>query len=110
MTFRFLRAFEPSFLDHASTWYKRTIPAFLVIKPCLLNTLGHFVTGWCLVLELMFTLARALKSYPLQSGGLLPLERVLIGLAKPAIVYHEALNLIFPVVLPRGSDFLTMAG
>ena len=39
-----------------------------------------------------------LKSFPLQPGGLLALESVLIGLAKPATVYHEALN-NFQVIL-----------
>ncbi|GJL57599.1 MAG: Na(+)/H(+) antiporter NhaB [Nitrospirales bacterium] len=94
----FLRAFEQNFLDHAPRWYKGTILAFLIINPCLLYTVGPFVTGWCLVLEFIFTLSMALKSYPLQPGGLLALEAVLIGLAKPATVYHEALN-NFQVIL-----------
>ncbi|MEO8327216.1 MAG: sodium/proton antiporter NhaB [Nitrospirota bacterium] len=94
----FLRAFEQNFLDHAPRWYKGTILAFLIINPSLLYTVGPFVTGWCLVLEFIFTLAMALKSNPLQPGGLLALEAVLIGLAKPATVYHEALN-NFQVIL-----------
>ena len=40
----------------------------------------------------------ALKSYPLQPGGLLALEAVLIGMAKPETVYQEALN-NFQVIL-----------
>lgn len=98
MVLPFLRAFEQNFLDHAPRWYKGTILAFLILNPCLLYTVGPFVTGWCLVLEFIFTLAMALKSYPLQPGGLLALEAVLIGLAKPATVYHEALN-NFQVIL-----------
>lgn len=98
MTLSFLRAFEQNFLDHAPRWYKGTILAFLIINPCLLYTVGPFVTGWCLVLEFILTLAMALKSYPLQPGGLLALEAVLIGLAKPATVYQEALN-NFQVIL-----------
>ncbi len=98
MALPFLRAFEQNFLDHAPRWYKGTILAFLIINPCLLYTLGPFVTGWCLVLEFIFTLAMALKSYPLQPGGLLALEAVLIGLAQPDTVYHEALN-NFQVIL-----------
>jgi len=94
----FLRAFEQNFLDHAPRWYKGTILAFLIFNPCLLYTVGPFVTGWCLVLEFIFTLSMALKSYPLQPGGLLALEAVLIGLAKPATAYHEALN-NFQVIL-----------
>ncbi len=94
----FFRAFEQNFFDHAPRWYKGTILAFLIVNPCLLYTVGPFVTGWCLVLEFIFTLSMALKSYPLQPGGLLALEAVLIGLAKPATVYHEALN-NFQVIL-----------
>lgn len=94
----FLRACEQNFLDHAPRWYKGTILAFFIINPCLLYTVGLFVTGWCLVLEFIFTLAMGLKSYPLQPSGLLALEAVLIGLAKPASVYHEALN-NFQVIL-----------
>ena len=94
----FIRAFEQNFLDHAPRWYKGTILAFLIVNPCLLYAAGPFFTGWCLVLEFIFTLSMALKSYPLQPGGLLALEAVLIGLAKPATVYHEALN-NFQVIL-----------
>ena len=93
-----LSAFGHNFLDHAPGWYKATILGFLILNPCLLYTVGPFVTGWCLILEFIFTLAMALKSYPLQPGGLLALEAVLIGLAKPQTVYHEALN-NFQVIL-----------
>ena len=91
-------AFGQNFLDHAPGWYKATIVAFLLLNPCLLYAAGPFVTGWVLIVEFIFTLAMALKSYPLQPGGLLALEAVLIGLAKPQTVYHEALN-NFQVIL-----------
>jgi Na+/H+ antiporter NhaB len=39
-------------------------------------SVGPCVTGWCLILEFIFTLAMALKSYPLQPGRLLALEAV----------------------------------
>ncbi len=94
----FLLAFGQNFLDHAPRWYKLTILGFLLLNPMLLLTLGPFFTGWCLILEFIFTLALALKSYPLQPGGLLALEAVLIGMAKPETVYHEALN-NFQVIL-----------
>ncbi|MCA9466640.1 MAG: hypothetical protein KC643_14535, partial [Nitrospira sp.] len=97
MTSIFL-AFGQNFLDHAPRWYKATIVAFLLLNPCLLYAAGPFVTGWVLIVEFIFTLAMALKSYPLQPGGLLALEAVLIGLAKPQTVYHEALN-NFQVIL-----------
>lgn len=98
MTVTFLSAFEQNFLDHAPRWYKGTILGFLLINPCLLYTVGPFVTGWCLILEFIFTLAMALKGYPLQPGGLLAIEAVLIGMAKSETVYHEALN-NFQVIL-----------
>ena len=98
MTTSFLRAFGQNFLDHAPSWYKLTILGFLILNPILFMTIGPFFTGWALIMEFIFTLAMALKSYPLQPGGLLALEAVLIGLAKPATVYHEALN-NFQVIL-----------
>ena len=65
-----------NFLNHTPTWYKLTILGFLLLNPVLLMTVGPFVTGWVLILEFIFTLAMALKSYPLQPGGLLAMARV----------------------------------
>ena len=87
-----------NFLGHTPAWYKQTIVAFLLVNPLLLLTVGPFVTGWILILEFIFTLAMALKSYPLQPGGLLAIEAVLLGMASPETVYHEALN-NFQVIL-----------
>lgn len=67
MVLIFLRAFEQDFFDHVRWWYKRTVLAFLFTSHfCCIPS----VTGWCFVLEFIFTLAMALKSYPLQPGGL----------------------------------------
>ena len=87
-----------NFLNHTPTWYKLTILAFLLLNPVLILTVGAYVTGWVLILEFIFTLAMALKSYPLQPGGLLAIEAVLLGMTTPAMVYHETLN-NFPVIL-----------
>ena len=39
--------------------------------------ISPFVAGWLLILEFIFTMAMALKCYPLQPGGLLaPLIRL----------------------------------
>ena len=92
------QALIQNFLSHTPTWYKLTILGFLVLNPILLMSLGSFFTGWVLILEFIFTLAMALKSYPLQPGGLLALEAVLLGMTTPATVYHEALN-NFQVIL-----------
>lgn len=50
------------------------------------------VTGWCFALEFIFTLAMAFKFILCSLVVCLALEAMLIGLAKPATVYHEALN------------------
>ncbi|WP_447969381.1 sodium/proton antiporter NhaB [Nitrospira sp. M1] len=92
------QALAQNFLGYAPNWYKFVIIGFLLINPLLQLTLGPFVTGWILILEFIFTLAMALKSYPLQPGGLLAIEAVALGMATPATVYHEALN-NFQVIL-----------
>jgi NhaB family Na+:H+ antiporter len=78
-----------NFLGHAPGSYKLAIIAFLAINPLLLAVAGPFVTGWILVLEFIYTLAMALRCYPLQPGGLLALEAIFIGLATPERVYME---------------------
>ncbi len=45
-----------------------------------------------LVLEFILTLAMALRCYPLQPGGLLAIEAVIIGMASPETVYEEAVT------------------
>ena len=62
------------FLGDSPDWYKNTIIAFLVINPItllILNSMdlnGNFIVGWMILLEFIFTLALALKCYPLQPG------------------------------------------
>jgi NhaB family Na+:H+ antiporter len=91
-------ALRRNFLGHSPDWYKTTIVVFLVINPILVLTLGPFVAGWALVVEFIFTLAMALKCYPLQPGGLLAIEAIVIGLASPEMVLHEA-ERNFPVIM-----------
>ncbi|MEG6616406.1 sodium/proton antiporter NhaB [Peptococcaceae bacterium 1198_IL3148] len=94
----FGQAFRTNFLGDAPNWYKTTILAFLVLNPILMFTVGPYVTGWLLIAEFIFTLAMALKCYPLPAGGLLAIEAVVLGLTSPEAIYHEvALNL--PVIL-----------
>lgn len=78
-----------NFLGPSPTWYKQTIVAFLVLNPIALYLLGPFVTGWILIGEFIFTLALALRCYPLQPGGLLAIQAVLLGMTSPEAVYHE---------------------
>lgn len=87
-----------NFLGNAPSWYKLAIIAFLVINPVMLVMAGPFITGWVLIGEFIFTLAMALKCYPLPAGGLLAFQAVAIGLTRPETVYREALN-NFEVIL-----------
>lgn len=82
-------AFLDNFLGNSPEWYKITILAFLVINPILFYQVSPFIAGWALILQFIFTLAMALKCYPLQSGGLLAIEAILIGMASPGDVWHE---------------------
>ncbi|NNF60724.1 MAG: sodium/proton antiporter NhaB [Gammaproteobacteria bacterium] len=94
----FTQAFTRNFLGHSPDWYKLAIIGFLVINPIALFVVGEFWTGWLLVIEFIFTLAMALKCYPLAPGGLLAIEAVLLGMTSPGHVYDEALH-NFPVIL-----------
>ena len=92
-------AFTENFLGRSPDWYKMTIISFLVINPCaIFLTDNTFVVGWMLIAEFIFCLAMALKCYPLQPGGLLAIEAVLIGLTSPEAVYAETLH-NFPVIM-----------
>lgn len=83
-----MEAFK-SFLGNSPTWYKYAIIGFLIINPILLFTIGPAATGWVIIGEFILTLAMALKCYPLQAGGLIALEVVLLGLTNSHTVYHE---------------------
>ncbi len=93
-----LGAYWDNFLGQAPDWYKFTIVFFLFANPVLLAVAGPFVTGWCVVLEFIFTLAMALRCYPLQPGGLIALEAIVIGLSSTATVEHEVFDK-FSVIL-----------
>lgn len=84
-----MNAMRANFLGHAPGWYKFTILAFLIINPILVFTAGPYVAGWVLIGEFIFTLAMALKCYPLQPGGLLALQAVFLQLTTPDMVKHE---------------------
>ena len=83
------------FLGNSPIWYKKTIVAFLIINPIalvLFNSIGmngNFIVGWMFLLEFIFTLALALKCYPLQPGGLLAIEAIVLGLTTTKGIYYE---------------------
>jgi NhaB family Na+:H+ antiporter len=87
-----------NFLGEAPNWYKLTILGFIVANPFLLAIFGPFFTGWVIIAEFIFTLAMALKCYPLAPAGLIALESVVMGLTTPATVYHET-HANFPVIM-----------
>ena len=93
------------FLGNAPSWYKSIIIGFLIINPILyaiLNSIGlngNFIIGWVFLLEFIFTLALALKCYPLQPGGLLALEAIIMGLTSTKSVFHEIENNLEVILL-----------
>ncbi|MCY4056484.1 MAG: sodium/proton antiporter NhaB, partial [Gammaproteobacteria bacterium] len=82
-------AYWTNFLGEAPLWYKWTIIGFLAVNPVLYLLFGGYIAGWVLVLQFIFTLAMALKCYPLQPGGLLAIEALALGMTSPEHVYHE---------------------
>lgn len=94
----FMGAFYKNFLGNSPEWYKLAIISFLVINPILFFLVDPYTAGWALVIEFIFTLAMALKCYPLQPGGLLAIEAVAIGMTSPNQVMHEMI-VNFEVIL-----------
>ncbi|ETX09737.1 sodium:proton antiporter [Marinomonas ushuaiensis DSM 15871] len=87
-----------NFLGSSPLWYKQAVIAFLIINPIAVITLGPFITGWLLIIEFIFTLGMALKCYPLQPGGLIAIQAVILGLTTSDGVYHEVIK-NFDVIL-----------
>ena len=90
MTLRLSSAFISNFLGQSPQWYKQLIIVFLVINPVVFM-INPFISGWLLIIEFILTLAMALKCYPLQPGGLLAIESVIIGMTSPTAVYQETI-------------------
>lgn len=78
-----------TFLGYSPEWYKSAILVFLLVNPLLFFFVDPFIAGWALIAEFIFTLAMALKCYPLQPGGLLAIEAVLIGMTNPHHIKDE---------------------
>ena len=93
------------FLGSSPSWYKNTIIAFLIFNPIALYALnsiglnGAFFIGWLVLLQFIFTLALALKCYPLQPGGLLAIQALIIGLTSPYTLLHEVENNLEVILL-----------
>ena len=73
-------------------------PVFLVVNPVLLAIGGPLVASWAILLEFIGTLMMALRCYPLQPGGLLAIQAVVLGLVTPAGIQQE-IETDLPVIL-----------
>lgn len=62
---------------------------FLIFNIFSFFVLGPTITAWLFIGEFIFTLAMALKCYPLQSGGILAIEALFLGLTTPKHAYNE---------------------
>ncbi|MDX2144970.1 MAG: hypothetical protein SFV19_16565 [Rhodospirillaceae bacterium] len=82
-------AFARNFMGTAPNWYKQTILAFVVLNVASVAVLGPVVTSWLILAQFIFTLSMALKCYPLQPGGLIAIQAVVLGLVSPEQVYAE---------------------
>lgn len=78
-----------NFLGNSPEWYKITLLTFLILNPIVYFLISPFAAGWLLIAEFIFTLAMALKCYPLQPGGILAMEAVFIGMTSPEHIKHE---------------------
>lgn len=92
-------AFFENFLGQSPLWYKKLIIAFLILNPIALMIFSPFVVGWLFIIQFIFTLAMALKCYPLQPGGLLAIEAILLGMTTPDAVYFEVAQNIKVILL-----------
>ena len=77
------------FLGNSPGWFKNAILLFLLICLPLKYIVGTTILGWLFLGMFILTLAMALKCYPLQSGGLIALAILALGLTSPETVWHE---------------------
>ncbi len=77
------------FLGNSPKWFKMIMIGFLIFNVFSYYTLGPTITSWLFIGEFIFSLAIALKCYPLQSGGLLAMEILALNLTTPHNAYHE---------------------
>jgi NhaB family Na+:H+ antiporter len=78
-----------NFLGNSPQWFKYTIISFLIFNVFSFFLLGPTITAWIFIGEFIFTLAMALKCYPLISGGLLAIQVLLLNLTNAKNAYHE---------------------
>jgi NhaB family Na+:H+ antiporter len=106
----FLRTFGEAFLGHTPRWYKLAVGASLIVNVIVFAAFGPLVSGWLILAEFIFTLAMALKCFPLQPGGLIALQAVVLGLTSTQAVYREVEHglpvLLLVIFMVAGVHFL----
>ena len=90
------------FLGNSPKWFKLVMISFLVIcypAKLLLGDDNVDVLGWAFIAMFIMTLAMALKCYPLQSGGLLGIAILVLGLTNYKHVWTEIVDNLEVVLL-----------
>src|SRR6056300_1364210 len=87
------------FLGDSPIWFKNSILIFLLLCWPLKLMVGTTVLGWLFIAMFILTLAMALKCYPLQSGGLVAIAILALGLTTPDTVWYE-IQQNLPVLAP----------
>ena len=77
------------FLGNSPKWFKMTMIGFLIFNVVSIPILGPDIRAWIFIGEFIFTLAMALKCYPLQSGGLLAIQALILNLTTAKHAYGE---------------------
>src|SRR5687768_14955688 len=98
MRYDYVEAFWENFLGHSPDWYKWLVLVCFVVNPVLLEIGGPLVASWAILLEFIGTLMMALRCDPLQPGGLIVIQAVVLGLATPAGIQQE-IETGLPVIL-----------
>lgn len=77
------------FLGNSPRWFKHLMLFFFAFNVLSYYLLGPVITAWIFLAEFILTLAMALKCYPLQSGGLLALQVIFLGLTDFKMIQEE---------------------
>lgn len=78
-----------TFMGDSPVWYKQLILFFLFLNPVLLVFFSEWLCAWVILFEFIITLMMALRCYPLQAGGLIALQAVVMGLTTTEHIYQE---------------------
>ena len=87
-----------NFLGQSPSWYKCSLLTALCVNYLAVHVAGNEAAGWLVLAEFIGTLAMALKCYPLQPGGVIAIQAVLLHLTDAKSVYNETLAGM-PVIL-----------